>query len=53
MMPSKLMSATETLVEKMFECTISVIEAFVFIAECLRTSVHNRQDFFVMNTIFA
>ena len=30
-MPSKLMSARETLVEKIWEYIISVIEAFVFL----------------------
>jgi hypothetical protein len=41
-MPSKLMSARETMMEKIWECTISVIEAFVFLAGSVRASVHNR-----------
>jgi len=40
-MPSKSMSARETMVEKMWECIISVTEAYVFLAGPVCASVHN------------
>jgi hypothetical protein len=47
-MLSRLMPAPEIPVEEIWECTTSVIEAFVFLAGSLCAPVHNQEDFFVM-----